>query len=132
LTNSALSGVPFSYTVGKGEVIEAGDLVVTPCRKEKSGSSSSRPNWRMGTEHRRCIPPNSFLVFEIELVSVGQYRPIGALFAKRGFRYLESCLVDSMRLEILETGVRNISNMKIIFIDYVIIQYFGLILFPLR
>jgi len=70
---SALSGGPFSFTVGKGEVIDGWDLVVSTMQKGEKRLVIIPPELAYGTQSiGDVIPPNSFLVFEIELVSVGQ------------------------------------------------------------
>ncbi len=70
---SALSGGPFSFTIGKGEVIDGWDIVVSTMQKGEKRLVIIPPELAYGTQSiGDVIPPNSFLVFEIELVSVGQ------------------------------------------------------------
>jgi len=70
---SALSGGPFSFTIGKGEVIDGWDIVVSTMQKGEKRLAIIPPELAYGSQSiGDVIPPNSFLVFEIELVSVGQ------------------------------------------------------------
>lgn len=70
---SALSGGPFSFIIGKGEVIDGWDIVVSTMQKGEKRLVIIPPELAYGTQSiGDVIPPNSFLVFEIELVSVGQ------------------------------------------------------------
>lgn len=70
---SALSGGPFTFTVGKHEVIEGWDLVVSTMRKGEKRVVIIPPERAYGNQSiGDVIPPNSFLVFEIELVSINQ------------------------------------------------------------
>jgi len=70
---SALSGGPFSFTIGKGEVIDGWDIVVSTMQQGEKRLVIIPPELAYGTQSiGDVIPPNSFLVFEIELVSVGQ------------------------------------------------------------
>ncbi len=68
---SALSGGPFSFAVGKHEVIDGWDLVVSTMRKGEKRLVIIPPELAYGNQSiGDVIPPNSFLVFEIELVSI--------------------------------------------------------------
>jgi len=70
---SALSGGPFPFTIGKGEVIDGWDAVVSTMQKGEKRLVIIPPELAYGSQSiGDVIPPNSFLVFEIELVSVGQ------------------------------------------------------------
>ncbi|MEN6296478.1 MAG: peptidylprolyl isomerase [Rectinema sp.] len=70
---SALSGGPFSFTIGKGEVIDGWDIVVSTMQKGEKRLVILPPELAYGSQSiGDVIPPNSFLVFEIELVSIEQ------------------------------------------------------------
>ena len=70
---SALSGGPFSFTIGKGEVIDGWDIVVSGMQKGEKRLVIIPPELAYGSQSiGDVIPPNSFLVFEIELVSIGK------------------------------------------------------------
>lgn len=68
---SSLSGGPFSFTVGKGEVIDGWDSVVSTMQKGEKRFVIIPPELAYGNQSiGDVIPPNSFLAFEIELVSI--------------------------------------------------------------
>jgi peptidylprolyl isomerase len=68
---SALSGSPFSFTIGQEEVIDGWDLVISTMRKGEKRMIIIPPELAYGAQSiGDVIPPNSFLVFEIELVSI--------------------------------------------------------------
>ncbi|HCX96491.1 MAG TPA: peptidylprolyl isomerase, partial [Spirochaetaceae bacterium] len=68
---SSLSGGPFSFTVGKGEVIDGWDSVVSTMQKGEKRFVIIPPELAYGAQSiGDVIPPNSFLAFEIELVSI--------------------------------------------------------------
>jgi peptidylprolyl isomerase len=68
---SALSGSPFLFTIGQEEVIDGWDLVISTMRKGEKRMIIIPPELAYGAQSiGDVIPPNSFLVFEIELVSI--------------------------------------------------------------
>ncbi|HNV36136.1 MAG TPA: peptidylprolyl isomerase [Rectinema sp.] len=68
---SALSGSPFVFTIGQEEVIDGWDLVISTMRKGEKRMIIIPPELAYGAQSiGDVIPPNSFLVFEIELVSI--------------------------------------------------------------
>ncbi len=70
---SALHGGPFSFRAGLGEVIEGWDKVVTTMRKGEKRITAFPPELAYGISGAGgVIPPNAFLVFEIEVVSVAK------------------------------------------------------------
>ncbi len=70
---SALHGGPFSFRAGLGEVIEGWDKVVTTMRKGEKRIAAFPPELAYGISGAGgVIPPNAFLVFEIEVVSVAK------------------------------------------------------------
>ncbi|HNT58967.1 MAG TPA: peptidylprolyl isomerase, partial [Rectinema sp.] len=63
---SALSGSPFAFTIGQGEVIDGWDLVISTMRKGEKRMIIIPPELAYGAQSiGDVIPPNSFLVFEI-------------------------------------------------------------------
>lgn len=70
---SALAGGPFSFNIGKGEVIDGWDRAVSTMQKGEKRLVIIPPELAYGQQSiGDVIPPNSFLVFEIELVAVSQ------------------------------------------------------------
>lgn len=68
---SALHGGPFKFRAGLGEVIEGWDRVVTTMRKGEKRIAVFPPELAYGSSGAGgIIPPNAFLVFEIEVLSV--------------------------------------------------------------
>lgn len=60
---------PFSFTIGKGQVIKGWDLGVATMKKgEKALLTCSPPNAYGETGSPPAIPPNSTLQFEVELL----------------------------------------------------------------
>ncbi len=70
---SALHGGPFSFRAGMGEVIEGWDKVVITMRKGEKRIAVFPPELAYGSSGAGgIIPPNAFLVFEIEVVSIAK------------------------------------------------------------
>lgn len=70
---SALHGGPLSFRAGMGEVIQGWDKVVTTMRKGEKRIAVFPPELAYGSSGAGgIIPPNAFLVFEIEVVSVSK------------------------------------------------------------
>lgn len=68
---SALHGGPFSFKAGTGEVIPGWDKVVTTMRKGERRLAVFPPEMAYGSAGAGgIIPPNAFLVFEIEVVGI--------------------------------------------------------------
>jgi peptidylprolyl isomerase len=68
---SALSGGPFKFKVGTGEIIEGWDKVVSTMRKGEKRLVIIPPELAYGPSGvGDVIPPNAFLVFEMELISI--------------------------------------------------------------
>ena len=70
---SALAGGPFKFRVGVGEVIPGWDKVVSSMRKGEKRLVVIPPELAYGASGAGgVIPPNAFLVFEMELTSVSK------------------------------------------------------------
>lgn len=68
---SALSGGPFTFTVGNGEIIEGWERAVATMRKGEKRLVVIPPELGYGSQSiGDVIPANSFLVFEMELVAI--------------------------------------------------------------
>ena len=63
---------PFSFTLGKGEVIAGWDLGVAQMKIGDKVKLTIPPELAYGREgYPGAIPPNSTLVFEVELLGIG-------------------------------------------------------------
>ena len=61
---------PFSFTLGKGDVIPGWDKGVAGMKAGGKASSPFRPNWGTAQGAGGVIPPNATLVFEVELLKI--------------------------------------------------------------
>lgn len=68
--SSVARGVPFSFTLGAGEVIKGWDQGVAGMRVGGKRVLTIAPELAYGASAVGPIPPNSTLVFEVELLSV--------------------------------------------------------------
>lgn len=68
--NSYIKGVPFSFTVGAGEVIEGWDMGLIGMQKEGKRILVIPPELAYGQVNVGPIPANATLVFAIELISI--------------------------------------------------------------
>ncbi|XP_071508263.1 peptidyl-prolyl cis-trans isomerase FKBP4-like [Diadema antillarum] len=57
----------FSFTLGQGQVIKAWDLGVATMRRGEIAVFTCKPEYAYGKKGQGKIPPNSTLVFEVEL-----------------------------------------------------------------
>ncbi|XP_060177594.1 70 kDa peptidyl-prolyl isomerase-like [Lycium barbarum] len=70
-------GKPFTFKLGQGEVIKGWDEGIATMKKSERAIFTIPPNLAYGeTGSPRLIPPNSTLIFEIELVSWNSVRDI--------------------------------------------------------
>lgn len=65
-------GTPFSFILGAGEVIQGWDKGVAGMKVGGKRKLTIPPSLGYGDRNLGVIPPNSTLVFEVELVSVGE------------------------------------------------------------
>jgi len=65
-------GQPFNFTLGAGEVIAGWDLGVARMKVGDKVKLTIPPELAYGREgYPGAIPPNSTLIFEVELLSIG-------------------------------------------------------------
>jgi len=63
---------PFSFTLGAGEVIAGWDLGVVQMKTGDKVKLTIPPELAYGRDgYPRAIPPNSTLIFEVELLAIG-------------------------------------------------------------
>jgi len=68
---SALSGGPLKFKIGAGEIIEGWEKVVSTMRKGEKRIVAIPPEFAYGSSGvGGVIPPDAFLVFEIELTAI--------------------------------------------------------------
>jgi len=64
-------GRPFSFTIGKGEVIKGWDEGVMQMSIGERAKLTCSPDYAYGSQgYPGTIPPNATLVFDVELLSV--------------------------------------------------------------
>ena len=68
--NSYKRPEPFSFVLGKGQVIKGWDEIVSMMRLGEKWSVSIPPEMAYGAQDRGPIPANSTLIFEMELLSI--------------------------------------------------------------
>jgi len=68
--SSVERGTPFEFTVGAGRVIQGWDLGVLGMQVGEKRKLVIAPEFAYGSIQRGPIPPNSTLVFEIELLDI--------------------------------------------------------------
>ncbi|MEN9582196.1 MAG: hypothetical protein RL641_150 [Candidatus Parcubacteria bacterium] len=61
---------PFVFTVGSGNVIQGWDLGVLGMKVGEKRKLTIAPELAYGSEDKGIIPPNSTLIFEVELVAI--------------------------------------------------------------
>ncbi len=85
-------GQPMVFMVGLGQVIEGFDEGVTMLKEGGKAKLVIPPELGYGEQERGNIPPNSTLIFEVELLSVEQAEPPTS--------------VDDAEYEVTESGLR--------------------------
>ncbi|CAH1365587.1 12 kDa FK506-binding protein [Asbolus verrucosus] len=64
-------GVPFKFRIGKGEVIKGWDEGVAQLSVGQRAKLTCSPDYAYGSRgHPGIIPPNSTLIFDVELLKV--------------------------------------------------------------
>lgn len=69
--DSSVGRAPFSFQVGTGQVIRGWDQMVGEMRKGEKRKVLLPPDMAYGSRGAGPIPPNSWLVFEIEVLKIG-------------------------------------------------------------
>jgi FKBP-type peptidyl-prolyl cis-trans isomerase FkpA len=70
--DSNRGGSPFTFTLGGGQVIQGWDQGLVGLRVGGSRRLVIPPSLAYGSTRHSLIPPNATLVFDVELVSIGQ------------------------------------------------------------
>ena len=71
IDSSRTRGVPFTFKVGKGEVIQAWDLALTQISLHSRVLVTTTPDLAYGSKGLTgAVPPNSSLKFDIELLDI--------------------------------------------------------------
>lgn len=68
--DTSLGGSPFSFTLGSGQVISGWEEGLLGMRAGGFRRIVIPPSMAYGSARRSAIPPNSTLIFDVELVSV--------------------------------------------------------------
>jgi FK506-binding protein 4/5 len=62
-------GTPFTFKLGEGQVIKGWDAGVATMKKGEKAVLTCKPEYAYGSREQGKIPPNSTLIFEVELLS---------------------------------------------------------------
>ncbi len=66
------SNAPYMFTLGEGRVIQGWDIGVLGMKKGEKRTLTIASELAYGSAQYGVIPPNSTLIFDVELVSIGQ------------------------------------------------------------
>lgn len=70
--DSSFGRSPFSFTVGRGQVVKGFDLLALGMQVGGKRKGTLPPEFAYGTQGAgNVIPPNATLVFEVELLKIG-------------------------------------------------------------
>ena len=75
--DTSRSGAPFVFTLGNREVIDGWDLGMVGMSVGSTRRLIIPPNLAYGSSRAGPIPPYSTLIFEIELLGIGEEAPSG-------------------------------------------------------
>ena len=70
--DSSVGRAPFAFQVGTGQVIKGWDQMVGEMRKGEKRKVLLPPDMAYGSRGAGPIPPNSWLVFEIEVLDISE------------------------------------------------------------
>lgn len=70
--DSSIGRGPFSFQVGTGQVIRGWDQMVLEMRKGEKRKILLPPDMAYGSRGAGPIPPNSWLIFEVEVLTIGE------------------------------------------------------------
>jgi FKBP-type peptidyl-prolyl cis-trans isomerase len=70
LVDSSLGGEPFTFTLGEGTVIRGWTQLIPGMKVGGRRKMVIRPGLAYGSRGNENVPPNTTLVFEIQLVDV--------------------------------------------------------------
>lgn len=71
IDSSRIRGVPFTFKIGKGEVIQAWDLALPQISLHSRVLITTTPDLAYGSKGLAgAVPPNSSLKFDIELLDI--------------------------------------------------------------
>jgi FKBP-type peptidyl-prolyl cis-trans isomerase FkpA len=68
--DSSAGGAPYSFTLGRGDVIDGWDQGIPGMRVGGKRRLTIPPNLAYGSSGFGPVPPNTSLIFEVELVNV--------------------------------------------------------------
>lgn len=63
-------GEPIEFVVGRGQVIKGWDIAICMLQYQQKAVITCPPQWAYGSKAVGPIPPNSTLIFEVEVVDM--------------------------------------------------------------